>query len=125
MTMMLSALSVVYINNEETIENGEAAMANAYQVFSTDGSGGFDTLLLSFANSFVRPCSTLPLLNCARNASAALTGTTVCAPSCSGMASSCPTTSQSLALVSALTSRETSTTVDRRVFSCLGRSEKP
>ncbi|CAB9526230.1 Presenilin-like protein [Seminavis robusta] len=53
MTMMLSALSVVYINNEETIENGEAAMANAYQVFSTDGSGGLDTLLLSFANSIV------------------------------------------------------------------------
>ena len=53
MTMMLSALSVVYINNEETIESGEAAMANAYQVFSTDGSGGFDTLVKSFANSFV------------------------------------------------------------------------
>jgi presenilin 1 len=51
--MMLSALSVVYINNEETIQNGEAAMAGAYQVFSTDGSGGFDTLVKSFANSFV------------------------------------------------------------------------
>jgi presenilin 1 len=52
MTMMLSALSVVYINNAETIQNGEAAMGT-YSVFSTDGSGGLDTLLLSLANSFV------------------------------------------------------------------------
>lgn len=51
--MVLSALSVVYFNNEETIENGEAAMASAYQVFSTDGSGGLDTMVKSFANSFV------------------------------------------------------------------------
>lgn len=55
LTMMLSALSVVYFNNDETIENGEAAMSNAYQVWSTnDGSDGFfDTLLKSFANSLV------------------------------------------------------------------------
>lgn len=51
--MVLSALSVVYINNDETIESGEAAMANAYQVFSTDGSGGLDALVKSFANSLV------------------------------------------------------------------------
>lgn len=54
LTMLLSALSVVYINDEETIANGEAAMANAYQVFNTsDGSAGLDTLLKSFANGLV------------------------------------------------------------------------
>jgi len=55
LTMMLSALAVVYINNDETIATGEAAMANAYQVFNTnDGSAaGLDTLLKSFANGLV------------------------------------------------------------------------
>ena len=52
--MMFSALSVVYLNNEETVENGEAAMAQAYQVFNTqDGGNFFDTFIKSFANSLV------------------------------------------------------------------------
>lgn len=54
MTMILAALAVVYINTEETIEEGEAAMASAYKVFDTQNSSGtFDTLFLSLANGFV------------------------------------------------------------------------
>jgi len=51
--MMLSALAVCFINNDETVESGEAAMANAYQVFSTDGSSGFDIFIRSAANGFI------------------------------------------------------------------------
>lgn len=52
LTMMFSALAVVYLNNEQTVENGEAAMAQAYQVFNTS-NGGFDSFIKSFANSLI------------------------------------------------------------------------
>ena len=50
--MMFSALAVVYLNNEQTVQNGEAAMAQAYQVFNTS-NGGFDSFIKSFANSLI------------------------------------------------------------------------
>lgn len=57
LTMILAALAVVYVNTDETIENGEEAMASAYQVWKTSddsSSGGVvATLALSLANSFV------------------------------------------------------------------------
>lgn len=53
LTMTMAALSVVYINTEETLEQGEAAMAQAYQVFDTSNSSGVGTLALSLANGLV------------------------------------------------------------------------
>jgi len=52
--MIFSALSVVYLNTEETVEYGEAAMAQAYQVFNTqNSSNGFQTLMMSLANTLI------------------------------------------------------------------------
>lgn len=53
MTMMMAALSVVYINTEETLEQGEAAMAQAYQVFDTSNSSGVGILALSLVNGLI------------------------------------------------------------------------
>ena len=53
--MVLSALVVVFVNTEETIEQGAEAMAEAYQVWKTNGDGTSSamTLALSLANSLV------------------------------------------------------------------------
>jgi presenilin 1 len=59
-TMVLSALVVVFVNTEETIEQGAEAMAQHYQVWKTNyGDTGADAMstgkavALSLANSFV------------------------------------------------------------------------
>jgi presenilin 1 len=51
--MTLSALAVVLINNAESRAEGQQAMANAYQIWSLDGStsSSGQTLALSLANS--------------------------------------------------------------------------
>jgi presenilin 1 len=54
--MILSALTVVYVNTEETVEAGAEAMADAYQVWKIDSDGGSSTLAtlgLSLANGLV------------------------------------------------------------------------
>ena len=51
--MILSALAVVYINNEETLADGAATMAEAYQYFDTTNAGTFSTLLLSLLNGLI------------------------------------------------------------------------
>jgi hypothetical protein len=51
--MTLAALSVVYINTEDTIAQGEEEMAEAYQVFKNDGGSNAQKLELSLANAFV------------------------------------------------------------------------
>jgi presenilin 1 len=54
--MILAALTVVYINTEETVEAGAEAMAQAYQVWKIDSDGGsstLETLGLSLANGLV------------------------------------------------------------------------
>jgi len=55
LTMVLAALAVVYINTEETREQGEQAMASAYQVWNVDSSSGNteQALALSLANALV------------------------------------------------------------------------
>jgi presenilin 1 len=54
LTMILAAFAVVYVNDAETVANGQAAMANAYQVWHVDGSGPTGaTLATSLANAFV------------------------------------------------------------------------
>eukprot|EP00339_Tiarina_fusa_P026239 CAMPEP_0117021934 /NCGR_PEP_ID=MMETSP0472-20121206/16538_1 /TAXON_ID=693140 ORGANISM="Tiarina fusus, Strain LIS" /NCGR_SAMPLE_ID=MMETSP0472 /ASSEMBLY_ACC=CAM_ASM_000603 /LENGTH=571 /DNA_ID=CAMNT_0004727647 /DNA_START=43 /DNA_END=1758 /DNA_ORIENTATION=- len=56
-TMTLSALAVVYINNDDTIEEGAEQMAQAYQVWSTsDASSTLSAIALSLANSFIMVC---------------------------------------------------------------------
>ena len=54
-TMILAALSVCYINNELTLAQGEAQMAQAYTVFNIDhsSSSNQNKLVLSLANSFI------------------------------------------------------------------------
>lgn len=54
LTMVLSALSVVFINTEETIEQGEEEMSRAYVVWETDedGSSG-ENLLKSIGSSLI------------------------------------------------------------------------
>lgn len=52
LTMILSALAVVVVNNDQTRMEGQQAMANAYQVWSLDGSTG-QNLALSLANALV------------------------------------------------------------------------
>jgi presenilin 1 len=54
-TMILSALAVVLINNEYTLEAGEEAMREAYTVFNTDGTSDSTgkTLALSLGNAFI------------------------------------------------------------------------
>jgi len=55
LTMILSALAVVYVNDAETRAEGQAAMANAYQVWNVDSSSGNteQQLALSLANALV------------------------------------------------------------------------
>jgi len=54
LTMVLSALAVVFINTEETVEKGEEAMSTAYQVFKTSNSGSeVNTFLFSIVNSLI------------------------------------------------------------------------
>lgn len=55
--MTLSALAVVYINNDDTVEEGAQQMAQAYQVWSVnDASSTWSAIGLSLANSFVMVC---------------------------------------------------------------------
>lgn len=54
--MILAALSVVYINNEETLQQGEAAMSEAYTVWQTDSDSTTQNLALSLGNAFVMVC---------------------------------------------------------------------
>ena len=53
--MVLSALVVVFVNTQETVEQGAEAMAQAYQVWKTNGDGTSSgvALALSLANSLV------------------------------------------------------------------------
>jgi presenilin 1 len=54
LTMMLSAWTVVHVNNEETREQGAQAMAAAYEMWHTDASKGSGaTLAISLANALV------------------------------------------------------------------------
>jgi len=54
LTMILSALAVVYVNTDETRAEGEQAMADAYQVWSLNNStSDSGTLALSLANALV------------------------------------------------------------------------
>lgn len=52
--MVLSALAVVYINNEDTIEQGQQQMSEAYQVWKIDEDEGMWTnVAMSLANGLV------------------------------------------------------------------------
>lgn len=52
--MTLAALSVIFVNNEDTLQQGEEALAEAYQVFDTDGaSGEAEKLGMSLANTLI------------------------------------------------------------------------
>jgi presenilin 1 len=56
LTMILSALAVVYVNTDETRAEGEQAMATAYQMWSINNSGSDSNgqaLALSLANALV------------------------------------------------------------------------
>jgi len=57
LTMVLSALSVVFINTEETIAEGEEQLSSAYTVWETGGDGEDsdvgDDLLKSIGNSLI------------------------------------------------------------------------
>jgi len=52
-TMILSALAVVFINNETTLAQGAESMAAAYQYFDTSNSSVFSTLMLSLLNGLI------------------------------------------------------------------------
>eukprot|EP00536_Pseudo-nitzschia_multiseries_P002229 jgi/Psemu1/322463/estExt_fgenesh1_pg.C_290046 len=52
-TMVLSALAVVFINNEATMEEGAASMAEAYQYFDTSNASALSTVLLSLLNGLI------------------------------------------------------------------------
>mmetsp|Transcript_19870 Transcript_19870/g.43152 ORF Transcript_19870/g.43152 Transcript_19870/m.43152 type:complete len:580 (-) Transcript_19870:258-1997(-) len=52
-TMVLSALAVVFINDESTMAQGAASMAEAYQYFDTSNSSALDTILLSLLNGLI------------------------------------------------------------------------
>jgi len=52
-TMILSALAVVFINTDYTIAQQTAAMASAYQYFDTSNSSDFSTLMLSLLNALI------------------------------------------------------------------------
>jgi presenilin 1 len=56
LTMTLSALSVIFVNNEETIQNGEEELAAAYQVFDTENATGSEKLTLSLLNTLIMVC---------------------------------------------------------------------
>jgi hypothetical protein len=52
--MTLAALSVIFINTEETIQQGEEELAEAYQVFDTsDASGETEKMAMSLANTLI------------------------------------------------------------------------
>lgn len=51
--MTLSALSVIFVNNAQTIQDGEAELAAAYQVFDTENATGSEKLTLSLVNSLI------------------------------------------------------------------------
>jgi len=55
LTMILASLTVVYINDEQTLRQGEEAMSEAYTVWKTDESSQSTgkTLVLSLGNAFV------------------------------------------------------------------------
>jgi presenilin 1 len=53
LTMVLAALSVCWINTDETRSQGEAAMAAAYQVWNVDSQSAGSTLAISLANALV------------------------------------------------------------------------
>eukprot|EP00548_Thalassiothrix_antarctica_P016448 CAMPEP_0194187154 /NCGR_PEP_ID=MMETSP0154-20130528/49710_1 /TAXON_ID=1049557 /ORGANISM="Thalassiothrix antarctica, Strain L6-D1" /LENGTH=517 /DNA_ID=CAMNT_0038906671 /DNA_START=25 /DNA_END=1579 /DNA_ORIENTATION=+ len=55
LTMILSSLAVVYINNEQTLQTGEEAMNEAYIVWSTDESSESigKTLAVSLGNALI------------------------------------------------------------------------
>lgn len=56
LTMILSALAVVYVNTDETRAEGEQAMATAYQMWNLNNSGSdsnSQALALSLANALV------------------------------------------------------------------------
>jgi Presenilin len=54
LTMILAALSVVYINDEASMAQGQQAMSDAYMVWTTDtGESGSKQLAISLANSLV------------------------------------------------------------------------
>mmetsp|Transcript_22225 Transcript_22225/g.32316 ORF Transcript_22225/g.32316 Transcript_22225/m.32316 type:complete len:640 (-) Transcript_22225:71-1990(-) len=57
-TMVLAAMAVVYINTQDTIEQGAAQLASTYTVFSldTDSDSKSTTLAKSFANALVMVC---------------------------------------------------------------------
>ena len=44
-TMILSSLAVVYINNEATLAEGAATMAEAYQYFDTTNASALSAVL--------------------------------------------------------------------------------
>eukprot|EP00531_Pseudo-nitzschia_arenysensis_P001314 CAMPEP_0116145350 /NCGR_PEP_ID=MMETSP0329-20121206/16541_1 /TAXON_ID=697910 /ORGANISM="Pseudo-nitzschia arenysensis, Strain B593" /LENGTH=553 /DNA_ID=CAMNT_0003640939 /DNA_START=140 /DNA_END=1801 /DNA_ORIENTATION=- len=52
-TMILSALAVVFINTETTLAQGAESMAAAYQYFDTSNSSTAATLLLSLLNGLI------------------------------------------------------------------------
>uniref|UniRef100_A0A7S4S6U3 Presenilin n=1 Tax=Ditylum brightwellii TaxID=49249 RepID=A0A7S4S6U3_9STRA len=56
--MVLAAMAVIYINTQDTIEQGAAQLASTYTVFSldTDSDSKSTTLAKSFANALVMVC---------------------------------------------------------------------
>lgn len=61
LTMILSAVSVIYINTEASIENGEKALSNAYSVLSTDEE---DTNSTKLMNSIVNGLVMVTVIGC-------------------------------------------------------------
>jgi presenilin 1 len=53
LTMILAALTVCFVNNDETRAQGEAAMATAYQVWNVDSASTGSALAMSLANALV------------------------------------------------------------------------
>jgi len=54
LTMILSALTVVFVNNDQTRAEGEQAMASAYEIWQNDSSkSGGQNLAISLANALV------------------------------------------------------------------------
>lgn len=53
LTMILAALTVCFVNNDQTRAQGEAAMATAYQVWNVDSGSTGSALAMSLANAFV------------------------------------------------------------------------
>jgi len=54
LTMILSALTVIYVNDDQTLEQGAEALSDAYTVWKTDNSQGTATNLgLSLLNALV------------------------------------------------------------------------